>query len=47
LLQTGRNHLKACCLTAGLPRPHADEVLDLVGLRSVADRKFKGYSLGG
>jgi ABC-2 type transport system ATP-binding protein len=43
---TGRNHLKAGCLTNGLPMSRADEVLDLVGLAPAADRKFKGYSLG-
>ncbi|HEV7965550.1 MAG TPA: ATP-binding cassette domain-containing protein [Actinoplanes sp.] len=44
--RTGRNHLRACCLTVGLPLARADEVLDLVGLTPAADRKFKGYSLG-
>jgi ABC-2 type transport system ATP-binding protein len=44
--RTGRNHLRACCLTVGLPMSRADEVLDLVGLAPAADRKFKGYSLG-
>jgi ABC-2 type transport system ATP-binding protein len=44
--RTGRNHLKAGCLTVGLPMSRADEVLDLVGLSPAADRKFKGYSLG-
>jgi ABC-2 type transport system ATP-binding protein len=44
--RTGRNHLKACCITAGLPMSRAEEVLDTVGLRPAADRKFKGYSLG-
>jgi ABC-2 type transport system ATP-binding protein len=44
--RTGRNHLKAGCLTNGLPMSRADEVLDLVGLMPAADRKFKGYSLG-
>jgi ABC-2 type transport system ATP-binding protein len=44
--RTGRNHLRACCLTTDLPLSRADEVLDLVGLTSSADRKFKGYSLG-
>jgi ABC-2 type transport system ATP-binding protein len=44
--RTGRNHLKAGCLTNGLPMSRADEVLDLVGLTPAADRKFKGYSLG-
>ncbi|WP_030441439.1 ABC transporter ATP-binding protein [Actinoplanes subtropicus] len=44
--RTGRNHLRACCLTTGLPLTRADEVLDLVGLGPAADRKVKGYSLG-
>jgi ABC-2 type transport system ATP-binding protein len=44
--RTGRNHLRACCLAAGLPMQRADEVLDMVGLTPAADRKFKGYSLG-
>jgi ABC-2 type transport system ATP-binding protein len=44
--RTGRNHLRACCLTVGLPIARADEVLEQVGLMPAADRKFKGYSLG-
>jgi ABC-2 type transport system ATP-binding protein len=40
--RTGFNHLKAGCLTVGLPMSRADEVLDLVGLAPAADRKFKG-----
>jgi ABC-2 type transport system ATP-binding protein len=44
--RTGRNHLSANCIAAGLPLSRADEVLELVGLTPAADRKFKGYSLG-
>jgi ABC-2 type transport system ATP-binding protein len=44
--RTGRNHLRACCLTVGLPLGRAEEVLDQVGLTPAANRKFKGYSLG-
>ena len=44
--RTGRNHLRANCLQAGLPLSRADEVLDLVGLTPAGDRKFRGYSLG-
>jgi ABC-2 type transport system ATP-binding protein len=44
--RTGRNHLRACCIVAGLPMSRAEQVLDLVGLQPAADRKFKGYSLG-
>jgi ABC-2 type transport system ATP-binding protein len=44
--RTGRNHLRACCITAGLPQARVEEVLEMVGLVPAADRKFKGYSLG-
>jgi ABC-2 type transport system ATP-binding protein len=44
--RTGRNHLRACCITAGLPRARAEQVLELVGLLPAADRTFNGYSLG-
>ncbi len=44
--RTGRNHLRACCITTGLPFSRADEMLETVGLEPAADRKFKGYSLG-
>jgi len=44
--RTGRNHLRAVCLAAGLPLGRADEMLDLVGLSAAGDRLFKGYSLG-
>ena len=44
--RTGRNHLRACCLAAGLPMGRVEEVLDLVGLQPAADRTFRGYSLG-
>src|SRR4051794_2158815 len=44
--RTGRNHLRASCLTVGLPFTRADEVLELVGLTPAADRTFQGYSLG-
>jgi ABC-2 type transport system ATP-binding protein len=44
--RTGRNHLRAVCIAAGLPQSRADEVLELVGLVPAANRKFKGYSLG-
>lgn len=44
--RTGRNHLRAGCLAAGLPLDRADEVLELVGLTAAADRAFRGYSLG-
>src|SRR5579875_1883373 len=44
--RTARNHLRILCLVAGLPDTRADQVLDLVGLRSAARRKVRGYSLG-
>jgi ABC-2 type transport system ATP-binding protein len=44
--RTGRNQLRACCLTVGLPMARADEVLEPVGPMPAADRKFKGCSLG-
>jgi ABC-2 type transport system ATP-binding protein len=44
--RTGRNHVRAVCIMAGLPESRADEVLELVGLTPAAGRKFKGYSLG-
>jgi ABC-2 type transport system ATP-binding protein len=44
--RSGRNHLRAYCAAAGLPRKRADEVLDLVGLTPAAKRKFRGYSMG-
>jgi ABC-2 type transport system ATP-binding protein len=44
--RTGRNHLRAACIATGLSIERADEVLELVGLTSAADRPFKGYSLG-
>jgi len=44
--RTARNHLRVYCAATGLPDTRADEVLDLVGLRAVADRAVRGYSLG-
>jgi ABC-2 type transport system ATP-binding protein len=44
--RTGRNHLRIMCAAAGLPLRRADEVLDIVGLTTAANRKFRGYSLG-
>ncbi len=44
--RTGRNHLRAACIAAGLPQRRADETLELVGLAPAANRNFKGYSLG-
>ncbi len=44
--RTARNHLRVMCTVAGLASTRADEVLELVGLRDVARRKVRGYSMG-
>src|SRR3954462_11945714 len=44
--RSGRNHLRALAVMAGLPRSRADEVLRLVELESAADRRAGKYSLG-
>jgi ABC-2 type transport system ATP-binding protein len=44
--RSGRNHLRWLAVSNGLPRARVDEVLDLVGLRSVGGRRVKTYSLG-
>ena len=44
--RTARNHLRVYCTVSGIPAKRADEVLDLVGLTSAANRKVKGFSMG-
>jgi ABC-2 type transport system ATP-binding protein len=44
--RTGRNHLRIIAAAAGMPVRRADEVLDLVGLKPAAKRKYKTYSMG-
>ena len=44
--RSARNHLLFLAQTQGLPSRRVDEVLDLVGLREVARKRTKGYSLG-
>ncbi|MDX6616374.1 MAG: type transport system ATP-binding protein [Solirubrobacterales bacterium] len=44
--RSGRNHLRALAMAAGIPRSRVEEVLDLVDLTGAADRRTKGYSLG-
>jgi ABC-2 type transport system ATP-binding protein len=44
--RSARNHLLFLAQTQGLPSRRADEVLDLVGLRDVARKRTRGYSLG-
>ena len=44
--RTARNHLLCLADSNGISRARADEVLDLVGLRSMARRRAGGFSLG-
>jgi ABC-2 type transport system ATP-binding protein len=44
--RTAVNHLRMLAKGAGLPLSRADEVLELVGLTSVATARPKGFSLG-
>jgi ABC-2 type transport system ATP-binding protein len=44
--RTARNHLRWLALTNDIPLRRVDEVLDLVGLTSVADRRAGKFSLG-
>jgi ABC-2 type transport system ATP-binding protein len=44
--RTGRAHLKAVARAARLQRERVDDVLELVELSSVADRRVGGYSQG-
>jgi ABC-2 type transport system ATP-binding protein len=44
--RSARNHLRFLAQTQALPRSRVDEVLDLVGLQSVADKRAGGFSLG-
>ncbi len=44
--RSGRNHLRWLAASNGIPTARVDEVLGLVGMTEVADRKLKGYSLG-
>jgi ABC-2 type transport system ATP-binding protein len=44
--RSARNHLLFLAQTQGLPRTRVDEVLDLVGLREVADQRAGSFSLG-
>ena len=48
-IHTGRsalNHLLAMAATTGIGRLRVDEVIDLVGLREVANKRAGGFSLG-
>ncbi|WP_231954097.1 ABC transporter ATP-binding protein [Actinoplanes derwentensis] len=44
--RSGRNHLRVLARTHGISARRADEVLEMVGLTSAADRRIRGYSLG-
>jgi ABC-2 type transport system ATP-binding protein len=44
--RTGRNHLMYLAEASDIPRRRVDEVLDIVGLTSVANRRAGKYSLG-
>ena len=44
--RSARSHLLAMAQSNGIPARRVDEVLELVGLQSVANRRIKGFSLG-
>jgi ABC-2 type transport system ATP-binding protein len=44
--RSGRNHLRTVATAAGIPGKRVGEVLAVVGLEGVADRRVGGYSLG-
>jgi ABC-2 type transport system ATP-binding protein len=44
--RTAYNHLLALAVTTGIPRRRIDEVIDIVGLRSVARKRAGAFSLG-
>jgi len=44
--RSARNHLLFLAQSQGLPRTRVDEVLDLVGLREVANQRAGSFSLG-
>ena len=44
--RSARNHLRAMALTSGIGRSRVDQVLDLVGLSNVADKRVGSFSLG-
>ncbi len=44
--RTARNHLRALAQSNGIPVRRVDEVLEMTGIESVADKRIKGFSLG-
>ena len=44
--RTARAHLMSLAQSNGLPPRRVEEVLDLTGMREVAGKRIKGFSLG-
>ena len=44
--RTARQHLRVVADTHGFPRRRVEEVLELTGIASVANKRLKGFSLG-
>ncbi|HEY2043612.1 MAG TPA: ATP-binding cassette domain-containing protein [Jatrophihabitans sp.] len=44
--RSARNHLRAMAATNNIPRTRVDEMIGLVGLEGVADKRVGGFSLG-
>jgi len=44
--RTARSHLKALAATHGIPKKRVNEVIELVGLSAVANKRAGGFSLG-
>ncbi|MGZ4649044.1 MAG: ABC transporter ATP-binding protein [Kineosporiaceae bacterium] len=44
--RTAQAHLLALCQANGIPRTRIGEVLDLTGMRDVAKKRIRGFSLG-
>jgi ABC-2 type transport system ATP-binding protein len=44
--RTARNHLRVMAATHGIATSRVDEVIDMTGLGSVADKRVGGFSLG-
>ncbi|WP_123604923.1 ABC transporter ATP-binding protein [Micromonospora sp. Llam0] len=44
--RSARNHLRVLAHTHGIPDRRVDEVLELVGLANVANKRVRGFSLG-
>ncbi len=44
--RSARNHLRAMAATHGLSAKRVDEVIEMTGLESVADKRVGGFSLG-